>query len=70
MSLESESYFMKVADELVEMAEFDQELKDGLQWIDSIAQKSGNSFYEVLAATFIKHDVNNKAKEWMRDKNK
>ena len=38
---ESQTFFTKMVDELVEFSEHDPELSDGLKWLDGEAQKKG-----------------------------
>ncbi len=37
--MESQVFFSKMVDELVEFSEFDPELSDGIKWLDDQAQK-------------------------------
>ena len=67
--MESHSFFTKMIDELVEFAEYDEELKEGIEWLDKVAFKKGISFYDVCFEVLYKHDVNSKAKAWLNDKN-
>ena len=67
--LESQTFFTKMVDELVEFSERDPELSDGLKWLDGEAQKKGLSFYDMVYQVLYKHDVNSKAKEWMNSRN-
>ena len=60
---ESQTFFTKMVDELVEFSEHDPELSDGLKWLDGEAQKKGLSFYDMVYQVLYKHDVNSKAKE-------
>lgn len=62
------SFFTKMVDELVEFSEFDQELKDGIQWLDSVAQKKQISFYAIVYEILAKHDISTKAREWLRER--
>jgi len=62
-------FFTKMVDELVDFSEYDPELADGIRWLDEQAQKEGISFYDKVFAVLYRHDVNEKAKEWLRDKN-
>lgn len=66
--IEQHPFFKKMVDELVEYAEFDAELKDGIKWLDEQAQKKGVSFYDIVFEVLYKHDVNTKAREWLNDK--
>ncbi len=42
--LESHAFFSKMVDELVEFAEYDPELADGIKWLDDQAQKKASHF--------------------------
>jgi len=66
---ESQTFFTKMVDELVEFSEHDPELSDGLKWLDGEAQKNGLSFYDMVYQVLYKHDVNSKAKEWLDSRN-
>jgi len=66
---ESQTFFTKMVDELVEFSEYDPELSDGLKWLDGEAQKKGLSFYDMVHEVLYKHDVNSKAKEWLNSRN-
>ena len=67
--LESQTFFTKMVDELVEFSEHDPELKDGMQWLDGEAQKKGLSFYDMVYQVLYRYDVNSKAKEWLSGRN-
>ena len=67
--LESQPFFTKMVDELVEFSEHDPELSDGLKWLDGEAQKKGLSFYDMVYQVLYKHDVDSKAKEWFNSRN-
>ena len=67
--LESQTFFTKMVDELVEFSEHDPELSDGLNWLDGEAQKKGLSFYDMVYQVLYRHDVNSKAKEWLNSRN-
>ena len=45
---ESQAFFSKMVDELVEFSEFDPELSDGIKWLDDQAQKKGITFYDMV----------------------
>ena len=62
------TFFNKMVDELIEFSEYDPELKDGIKWLDSQAIMKGISFYDMVYQILYKHDVNNKAKEWLNSK--
>ncbi len=66
---ESQVFFSKMVDELVEFSEHDPELADGLKWLDLQAQKKGITFYDMVFEVLYKHDVNSKAKEWLSTRN-
>ena len=66
---ESQTFFTKMVDELVEFSEHDPELSDALKWLDGEAQKKGLSFYDMVYQVLYKHDVNSKAKEWLNSRN-
>ena len=66
---ESQTFFTKMVDELVEFSEHDPVLSDGLKWLDGEAQKKGLSFYDMVYQVLYKHDVNSKAKEWLNSRN-
>ena len=68
MKITDGTFFTKMVDELVEFAEHDPELKDGLQWLDSEAQKKGVSFYDMVYQVLYRHDVNSKARDWLSGK--
>ena len=59
--IESQAFFSKMVDELVEFSEFDPELSDGIKWLDDQAQKKGITFYDMVFEVLYKHDVNSKA---------
>ena len=42
--IESQAFFSKMVDELVEFSEFDPELSDGIKWLDDQAQKKVSHF--------------------------
>ena len=69
MKQETHSFFNKMVDELIEFSEYDPELKEGIKWLDEQAQKKGISFYEMIFQVLQKHDINEKAKDWLRGKN-
>ncbi len=67
--LESHAFFSKMVDELVEFSEHDPELADGIKWLDVQAQKKGITFYDMVFEVLYKHDVNSKAKDWLKTRN-
>ena len=64
------SFFEKMVDELIEFSEHDEELKEGIQWLDKQAQEKGISFYEKVFKVHYNHDVNSKATKWLEEKSK
>jgi hypothetical protein len=67
--LESNTFFTKMIDELVEFSEHDPELSDGIKWLDAQAQKKGLTFYDMVYQVLYRHDVNSKAKDWLNSRN-
>jgi len=67
--LESHKFFMKMVDDLVEFAEYDPDLADGIKWLDEQAKKKGVSFYDIVFEILYKHDINMKAKDWLNTRN-
>ena len=67
--LESNTFFTKMIDELVEFSEYDPELSDGIKWLDEQAQKKGLTLYDMVYQVLHNHDVNSKAKEWLNSRN-
>ena len=67
--IESQAFFSKMVDELVEFSEYDPELSDGIKWLDAQAQKKGITFYDMVFEVLYKHDVNSKAKDWLSTRN-
>jgi len=63
------SIFTTLVDELVKNADFDQELKEAIEFLDREAQKRGISFYEIVFERLYKHDVKTKAKDWLNSRN-
>ena len=67
--LESHVFFSRMVDELVEFAEYDPELADGIRFLDTQAQKKGITLYEMVFEVLYRHDVNSRAKEWLETRN-
>jgi len=67
--LESNTFFTKMIDELVEFSEYDPELSDGIKWLDEQAQKKGLTFYDMVYQVLYRHDVYSKAKDWLNSRN-
>lgn len=62
-------FFQRMMDEMVELSEYDLELADNLKWLDRQAQKKQISFYDMAFDVLYRHDINEKAKAWLRDRN-
>lgn len=60
---------MQMVDELVDFADYDPELAEGLRWLDSEAHKRGITFYEMVFEVLYRHEIDSKAKEWMTNRN-
>ncbi len=67
--LESHSFFTKMVDDLVDFAQYDPELADGIKWLDEQARSKGISFYDMVFEVLYKHDVNSRAKQWLHSRN-
>jgi len=65
MSIEDNSFFIKMVDELVEFSEHDEELSDGIKWIDKLAQEKGISFYEMMYSILYQHDMNQRVNNFI-----
>ena len=58
-----------MVDDLVKFGiKHDQELVDGIQWLDGQAKNRGISFYEMVYECLQKNDSEAKAEEWLRNK--
>ena len=69
MTEKSREFFNNMVDELILMSEHDPELADGIKWLDAKATKKGISFYDMVFEVLYKHDVDEKASEWLKGKN-
>lgn len=69
ISTSGDRFFCKMVDELVEFSEYDEELADGIRWVDGEASKKGISFYDMVFELLYKHDINSKAKAWINGRN-
>jgi len=58
-----------MVDDLVVFSEYDPELADGIKWLDEQAKKKGITFYDMVFEVLYKHDVNQKAKDWLEERN-
>ena len=66
--MKEQTFFIKMIDNLVDFADHDPELKDGLAYVDKQAQEKGVSFYDMVYQILYKHDLAAKAKEWVDNK--
>ena len=60
--------FCKMIDELVCLSENDQELHDGIAWLDKKSKELGISFYDMFFLVLQRHVAGEKAKEWLAKK--
>jgi hypothetical protein len=67
--INSQNFFRKMVDELVEFSAHDPELADGIKWLDAQAQKKGISFYDMVFEVLYSHDINSKAQNWLKTRN-
>ena len=58
-----------MVDDLVVFSEYDDELAEGIRYLDSEAIKNGVSFYDMVYKILYQHDIKEKAKEWRKNKN-
>ena len=65
MSIEDNSFFIKMVDDLVEFSDHDEELSDGIKWIDKLAQEKGISFYEMMYSILYQHDMNQRVNNFV-----
>ena len=63
-----QTLFTKIVDDLIDFADHDPELKDGIKWVDKQASEKGISFYEMVYEILYKHETQSKAKEWLDKK--
>ena len=68
MLIRMDDKFMEMVDELVRLAENDEELFQGIKWIDNESKKLGISFYEMFFIVLQRHLAEEKAKEWLNEK--
>jgi len=69
MLIKMDDKFMEMVDELVRLADGDEELYQGIKWIDNESKKLGISFYEMFFIVLQKHLADEKAKEWFSQRN-
>ena len=62
--------FQQLVDDLVEYSKTDDELADGINWLDQQAQKQGVSFYDKVYEILFQYDVTQNAKRWLDGKSR
>lgn len=62
-------FFMNIVDELVEFAQYDPELDNGIKWLDKKAGEKGIDFYDMVFEVLYKHNTDEKAKDWLNSRN-
>ncbi len=68
MLIKMDDKFMEMVDELVRLADDDEELFEGIKWIDNESKKLGISFYEMFFIVLQKHLADERAKEWLSER--
>lgn len=68
MLIKMDDKFMEMVDELVRLADDDEELFEGIKWIDNESKKLGISFYEMFFIVLQKHLADERAKEWLNER--
>ena len=63
------TFFTKMVDELVQFSDTDPELAEGIKWLDAQAQQKGITFYEMVFQVLYKHDMTNRAQQWLNTRN-
>lgn len=66
--IKADEEFMKMVDELVGLAETDEELCVGIKWIDNESKKLEISFYDMFLIVIQRHLADEKAKEWLKER--
>lgn len=61
--------FREMVDYIVKLGDEDKELADGIKWLDEQAQKKGIDFYDMVFDVLYKHDIKQKASEWLGSRN-
>ena len=62
-------FFTRMVDELVQFSDTDPELAEGIKWLDAQAQQKGITFYEMVFQVLYKHDITNRAQQWLNTRN-
>ncbi|MBE44247.1 MAG: hypothetical protein CMO16_03595 [Thaumarchaeota archaeon] len=68
MLIKADEEFMRMVDELVNLAESDKELFAGIKWIDNESKKLDISFYDMFFIVLQRHLADEKAKEWLSER--
>ena len=55
--------FIKMIDNMIEFSEYDDELSDGIKWIDMKCQSTGVSFYDYVFNILYNYDGNHSIKD-------
>lgn len=63
-----EKGFKKMVDDLVDFGQYDEELSDGIKWLDKKAQAQGCSFYDIVFQMLHDYDQHARVKKWIRDR--
>jgi len=63
------SFFTEMVDDIVQKAQDDPELADAIKWLDEQARQKGVSFYDIIFEVLHEHEIKEKARKWMRDRN-
>ena len=61
--------FKKMVDDLVLYSEYDQELAEGLRWLDEQARYEQLDIYQMVLKVMLRHDAKSRAKDWLRCRN-
>jgi len=68
LSKKDREYFMKMVDESVMESDMDKELKEGFNYLDELAYKQKISFYDLILQIYEKHELEERIKEWRKEK--
>ena len=60
--------FIKMVDELVRDSECDNELSDGIKWLDYQAREKGIGFYDMIFNVLEDHYTRKEASEWLKER--
>ena len=62
--------FNDMVDNMINLAQHDPKLLDGIQWLDKLAINQGVSFYDKVYELLGKKSADDKAKAWNAQRNK